>query len=77
MKRFMLRKHRSDNAFYIFNFVIGRDYNNTIIHFSTNFTAKVTFLCHLLLIKIIIKRMMEKLLILQRYDRNYTSSKNN
>jgi hypothetical protein len=37
----VLRKHRSDNAFNIFNFVIGRDYNNTIVHISTDFT--VTF----------------------------------
>jgi hypothetical protein len=54
----MLRKHRPDYAFDIFNFVIGRNYNNTIVHISSNFTAKVTFLWHFIHNKIIIKRLI-------------------
>ncbi|KDN55076.1 hypothetical protein FEM21_16670 [Flavobacterium seoulense] len=38
----MLRKRRSNNALYIFNLVIGWNYNNTIIHAFGNFNAKVT-----------------------------------
>jgi hypothetical protein len=48
MKWFVLRKHRPDYAFNIFNFVIGRNYNNTVVHISRNFIAKVTFLWDLI-----------------------------
>ena len=57
MKRFVLRKHRSDNALDVFNFVIGWNYNNTIVHNLSNFNAKVNFLSDLIDNKIIIKRM--------------------
>jgi hypothetical protein len=32
MKRFVLGKHCPNDALDVFNFVIGRNYNNTIVH---------------------------------------------
>jgi hypothetical protein len=62
----------ANNTLYIFNFVIGRDYNNTIIHISHIFTVKVT-LWHSLHNKIIIKDWY-KITVLYSYDWTRTTS---
>jgi hypothetical protein len=64
MKRFVLRKHRSDNAFNIFNFVIGGIITIQSFIFLT-FHSKSNLLWHLIHNKIIIKKIdIKKLLIL-------------